>query len=141
MTTTVCPRTLRSLVGAYLARPCVELWLVAGDLYEEAGDEANAALWRRRARWFPVLWAKWQEMLPIIDTDAEGDRRLVTFAVYRRRLQMIRYYGDRLAWVWMDYLGGGYKLLGQWITNSSEGDRYAVKKILDLIDAYGASWE
>lgn len=48
-------KLLRQMTGAYLARPDPVAWLAAADIYEEAGDQKKAALWRRRGELFPPL--------------------------------------------------------------------------------------
>ena len=53
-------RTLRSLVGRPHQTRDALAWLAAGDWYEAAGDADQAALWRARAKWFPVLFAQAQ---------------------------------------------------------------------------------
>lgn len=49
-------RTLRSLLVDHISRPDPVAWMAAADVYEECGDDKQAAFWRRRAKWFdPIL--------------------------------------------------------------------------------------
>jgi len=45
----------RALTRNYLSEPDPARWAVLADLFEEHGDAGGAALWRRRAAWYPML--------------------------------------------------------------------------------------
>ncbi len=143
-TATLAPdarRALRPLVGAYLARPDALAWAAAADLYEEHGDGAKALLWRRRARWFGPLTAAWQEAaVPLPDGPPNEKSRLTTAWLGRRHLAFTR----KRRCVLLDFMVRcGPDLLRmrqQWLPYSRDA-RYAVRRILHLIDAYAYDWE
>jgi len=65
----------RALTRNYLSEPDPARWAVLADLFEEHGDAGGAALWRRRAAWYPVLLAAYHAV------DGKRPRRAEPYAV------------------------------------------------------------
>lgn len=134
-TTNVCPRTLRHLVGAYLARPDPDAWNAAADLFEEAGDLRSATRWRRRARWYPPLAKAWVEA-------TRPDARWVTDVRLGRlvALFMTDFGKARHAVVCLLRASDRVQVHGErWQTGRA--DSYDARKIVSLIDRYAFRFE
>lgn len=139
--TAVCKRTLRALTGSYLSRPDVQAWLAAADLYEEAGEGETARLWRRRATYYPPLVIAWRESVPPLDPTRI--RRYSWAECGSWRVRFVRFQEIIYAYV---YDPDGVSQTQRHFTPEVTGgrlatERYATRKLLELIDRFGVSWD
>lgn len=123
---------LRVMIGRYVKEPDVVSWLAAADLLEERGgptDLVAAAMWRRRAKFFPPLIAAVEELR----TAEVGHLRRVDLGPFCVEVRRSR--GSARMRYWRRGVGGS-ESGGDWCGyETKQGQRYVNKKCLSIIDA------
>ncbi len=117
--------TLRRLTACHLVEPDPPLWLLAADRCLELGDEAGAALWRRRGELYPGVRYQYDcvrgELLDHGEWRRYGDWEV----------GMVRY--AQTVRVWTDRYGK-IRAFAMIINVNYTGPRYVPRRLLELID-------
>ena len=136
--TTIDPRTVKHLGRNLYAAPDPLAWLALADVYEEAGDEQKAKLWRRRGEAYARLYQCAQRSA----ADTQDGYRFACVGRYNVYLHRRK----KTVLVVVDGAGRKLRFLSRkgnlWSIHCAAAkanlDRYLARKCIELIDWCGA---
>lgn len=133
----------QAMTRRYLKEPDPEAWLALADLFEEHGETKDAALWRRRAAWFPTLSTALLDRRPATHPGAGcrticlGFWEFVFFShnapglfAPRVEIEAARAAPPLLPWLWMR---GVFR-----VAHAASRKTYWTERVLGVIDWCGA---